>query len=167
VRQLEASADKLADVLMWIACVAGFLMMIHVTIDVTGRVLFNNPLEGTIEIASGYYMVAVSFLPLAYVSRYEGQIIVELFTRNLSPPRLARLDAVVAVITIVYVAVFAWHTGHMAVEQTEVGEVWEMGDNFIDVWPSRWLLPVSFAALAFYLAVRTVRDLRDVSQNKS
>ena len=163
MHKIEASVDRMTNGLMWVACLAGFMMMMHVTIDVAGRVLFNNPLEGTIEIASGYYMVAVSFLPLAYVSRHEGQIIVELFTRNLSPPRLARLDAIVNVITIIYVAVFAWHTGIMAVEQTEVGEIWEMGDQFIDVWPSRWLLPISFAMLAVYLAARTVRDLRDAA----
>jgi len=161
VRQIEASVDRLTNALMWVACLAGFLMMMHVTMDVAGRVLFNHPLEGTIEIASGYYMVAVSFLPLAYVSRHEGQIIVELFTRKLSRPRLLRLDAIVNVITIIYVAVFAWHTGVMAVEQTEVGEIWEMGDQFIDIWPSRWLLPISFGMLALYLAARTARDLRD------
>ncbi len=47
--------------LMWLACFGGVLMMVHITIDVIGRVVFNNPFDATIEVVSAYYMVAVSF----------------------------------------------------------------------------------------------------------
>ena len=75
-------------------------MMVHITIDVIGRVVFNNPFDATIEVVSAYYMVAVSFLPLAYISRHEGQIIVELFTRNLRKRPMLRLELLVNVVTL-------------------------------------------------------------------
>ena len=88
MNRIEDGIDKAVSSLMWLACFVGFLMMAHITLDVTGRVLFNHPLIGTIEVASSYYMVAVAYLPLAHVSRGDGQIIVELFTRNLAPGRI-------------------------------------------------------------------------------
>ena len=63
--------------------VAIILLMLHVVADVMGRELFRFPLEGTLEIVSFYYMVAVTFFPLAYVCHNEGHISVELFTKNL------------------------------------------------------------------------------------
>ena len=59
------------------------LMMIHVAVDVFCRIVLNAPLYGTLEIVAGYYMVAVVFLPLAYVSGGEGHIFIELFTSKL------------------------------------------------------------------------------------
>ena len=51
------------QLLLWIALLAGFLMMLHVSADVTGRSFFGRPLEGTTEIVSAYYMVIVAYLP--------------------------------------------------------------------------------------------------------
>lgn len=162
--KLDSLIEKPINALMWVACFIGFVMMIHITIDVTGRVLFNHPLIGTIEISSYYYMVAVSYLPLAYVTRNEGQIIVELFTRNLSRPRLLKLDIAVHIVTIAYLAVFTWQTAVMALEQTKAGEIWEMADTFLDIWPGRWLLPISFLMMMIYLIVRVAKDIRLAKQ---
>lgn len=160
----DSLIDKPINALMWAACFIGFLMMMHITIDVTGRVLFNHPLTGTIEFASYYYMVAVSYLPLACVTRNEGQIFVELFTRNLTKPRLLKLDILVHIVTIAYLALFTWHTAVMALEQTEAGEMWEMADTFLDIWPGRWLLPISFLMMMIYLIVRVAKDIRQAAQ---
>ena len=160
LNRLGKALEVPINFLMWASCFVGFLMMAHITVDVIGRVVFNNPLEGTIEIVSGYYMVAVAFLPLAYISRHEGQIIVELFTRGLTGHPLVRLEIMVNVVTIAYLSVFAWMTGVMAIEQTEVGEVWETATGFVDVWPSRWVLPLSIVVMALYLLYRVVVDLR-------
>jgi len=54
--------------LMWVGLLAGFLMMTHVSLDVAGRA-FWQPLTGTTEIVSGYYMIAVAYLPWALIAR--------------------------------------------------------------------------------------------------
>ena len=151
---------------MWASALIGLAMMLHISADVIARVVFNSPFDGTIEIASAYYMVAVIFLPLGYVTRFEGHIIVELFTRGMAPPRLARLDSVVGVVTLFYMIVFGWMTTSAAIEQTEVGELWASGTSFIPVWPSRWFLPIGCFLTAAYMAVRVVQDFRRARHNK-
>jgi TRAP-type C4-dicarboxylate transport system permease small subunit len=153
--KFESLFDKLSDYLMWLSCAIGFLMMMHVTLDVAGRVLFNLPLPSTIEIVSGYYMVAITFLPLAYVSRGEGQIVVELFTRGLSARSLLRFSVVVNAITIAYLSLVTWKTAEMAIEQTLEGENWESASGFISIWPSRWALPIGFGTMAVFILYRT------------
>jgi TRAP-type C4-dicarboxylate transport system permease small subunit len=73
--------DAPASLLVWLALLAGSLMMLHVTLDVVARSLFNTPIAGTNEVVSAYYMVAAAFLPWAWIARSDGHIRVELFTR--------------------------------------------------------------------------------------
>ena len=160
MNRIEDWIDKLVSLAMWLAIFVGFLMMAHITLDVTGRLLFNHPLTGTIEVASRYYMVAVAFMPLAHVSRGDGQIIVELFTRNLAPERILRIDAVINIITMIFMFIFAWYTTDIAIETTHEGELGELGAGYFAVWPSRWLLPISFWIMAIYLALRGVQDYK-------
>lgn len=154
----KSPIDGVINGAMWVACVFTVLMMLHVTLDVFLRVTFNAPLTGTFEIVANYYMVSVMYLPLAYVSRYEGQIVVELFTRNLGARRQLRWESVTNAVTVLYLLAFTVYTGIMAVEQTETGEVKEMGDGFIDIWPARWVLPVAFGLISVYLVVRIRQD---------
>ena len=115
----------------------------HVTADVTGRTVFNRPLAGTTEIIAGWYMVAAAYLPWAYISRTDGHITVDMFTRFASPGFLAVLEILIKLLTILWVSVFTYQTFIRAVQQTRAGEVWEAAGGFILIWPSRWMLPVS------------------------
>jgi len=164
VEKIDFWIDKLVSFAMWLAIFVGFLMMAHITLDVTGRILFNHPLEGTIEVASRYYMVTVAFLPLAHVSRGDGQIIVELFTRNLAPGRILRMDTVINIITMIYMVIFAWYTTDMAIEMYHEGELGELGAGYFTVWESRWIMPISFWIMAVYLALRAVKDYRKAGE---
>jgi TRAP-type C4-dicarboxylate transport system permease small subunit len=146
-------------VLLWIGIVAGFLMMIHVTADVAGRTLFNHPLPGTTEIVSGWYMIAVVYLPWAYIARTDSHIHVDLFTRGASPRVRAALDLAVKLVTATWVLLFAYETFIRAIEQTRADEVWEAAGFLIVVWPSRWLLPVAGMSMGLYLLLRGVSDM--------
>lgn len=159
MRRLLKYAEIPANVLMGVALVAGFLMMAHTMVDVIGRTVFNQPLAGTTEIVSGYYMIAVAFLPWAWVSQNNGHIMVELFTRRLNARQIARLDAAVSVLTAIYVAVFTWQTIVGARQATELMETWQAGVHFLPIWPSRWMLPLGGACMVLYLLLRAVVDL--------
>jgi TRAP-type C4-dicarboxylate transport system permease small subunit len=144
--------------MLWLALVAGFLMMMHVTVDVTGRTLFNRPFSGTTEIVSAYYMVAAALLPWAWLARNNDHIMVELFTQT-APKRFNEwLDILVKIVTIAYVSLFSWQTCLRAIEQTRAGEVWEAAGRFIPVWPSRWILPIAGGLMVLYLILRVVSD---------
>lgn len=144
--------------LLWLALVAGFLMMMHVSIDVAGRTLFNRPFAGTTEIVSAYYMVAAAYLPWAWLARNDDHIMVELFTQAASRKFNEWLDILVKIVTIAYVSLFTWQTCVRAIEQTRAGEVWEAAGRFIPVWPSRWMLPIAGGSMVLYLILRVVSD---------
>jgi len=158
VDRLLSWLDWPIKLVLWLALGVGLLMMLHITAEVIGRVVFNRPLEGTTEIVAGYYMVAVVFLPLAWVARRDDHIIVELFTRRLKPRTILRIDVGVGLLTLAYIAFFPWQTGLKAIEETTAGEVWETASGFVAIWPSRWLLPVSGALMTLYVLLRILRD---------
>jgi TRAP-type C4-dicarboxylate transport system permease small subunit len=144
--------------LLWIAILAGVLMMAHIDADVAGRTIFNHPLPGTTEIVSAYYMVAAAYLPWAWIARNNNHIQVELFARLMPAKVNALLEPIIQLTTIVYVAVFTWETAIRAVHQTKAGEAWEAGTSFIPVWPSRWLLPIAGGLMVLYMVIRLARD---------
>lgn len=146
-------------VLLWLGLLAGALMMTHVTVDVAGRGLFNHPLTGTNEIVSGYYMVAVAYLPWAWIARHDNHITVELFTRKFPPGVMAWLEVATKILTIVYVCIFVWQTWIRALQQMAFGEALEVGGSYLAVWPSRYILPVAGAMMVLWLALSLVRDL--------
>ncbi|OGA30554.1 MAG: hypothetical protein A3I01_04880 [Betaproteobacteria bacterium RIFCSPLOWO2_02_FULL_65_24] len=145
---------------MWIGLVAGFLMMVHVSADVAGRALVR-PLIGTTEIVSGYYMIAVAYLPWALIARNDQHIAVELFTQHMPRSVSIWLDAAVKVLTIAYLAVFVWQTWFRALQQMAAGESLQVGGGYMAVWPSRFVLPLAGGLMLLYLVVRVARDVRD------
>lgn len=150
MQTLERFADWLSAIAMWIAIIVGTLMMLHVTADALAR-WFSITLFGTIEIVSNYYMVALTYLPLAWIVKHEGHIFVELFTRNLSARNLLRIDTWVALLTLVYVIVVTWKTLESALEQTAIREQAESALGFISIWPSRWFVVIGFGCFAMQL----------------
>jgi TRAP-type C4-dicarboxylate transport system permease small subunit len=149
--------------LLWIGLLASFAMMMHVSADVTGRTVFNRPLHGTTEIVSGWYMVAVCYLPWAFIARNDNHIVAGMFERLGSARFSFWLEIGVKIFTTGYCAVFAWQAWVRAAQQTwgagPSGEVWEAAGGFIPVWPSRWLLPVAAGMMSVYLVLRVLRDL--------
>ena len=151
--------QKPIDLLFWLSLVAGFLMMVHVTIDVTGRYVLNRPLEGTTEIVAAYYMVLVAYCPWAFIASRGNHIVAGIFQRVGSPRFDFWLDVAVKAFTALCVAVFAYQTFWAALRQTRAGEVWIAGTMYLPVWPSRWVLPVSGLFMALYLVLRVASDV--------
>jgi TRAP-type C4-dicarboxylate transport system permease small subunit len=156
--RLLAWLDWPIKLLLWASLVAGFVMMLHVTADVTGRTFFNRPLTGTTEIVSVYYMVAACYLPWAFVARTDSHIVAGMFARIGTPLVDFWLDIVVKIATALYTALFTYETYLRAVQQTRGGEVHQMGSAYLPVWPSRWMLPIAGGLMVLYLALRIVRD---------
>lgn len=154
-RMLDLAVDA-AAVLAGLAAVA---MMLHVTVDVTGR-LFHHPLKGTIEVVSFYDMVALSFLPLGYITRERGHIIVELFTGWMKTGPRRWLDAAAGLLALVYCSVFAWKAVEIALKKTSIHEARETGAGFLQIWPSRYVVVVGFVLMALCLIRLIAQDIR-------
>ena len=146
--------------MMGLAGVTILAMMLHVVADVFGKFFFNYPVENTLEIVEIYYMVPVVYLPFAYVTRVEGQITVDLFTRNLNPLNAARVETLVGLVTLVAMIVLTWKTGEDAIAKTILQEIRDAGESVIIVWPSRWIPPIGCAVMALVVAARLIADVQ-------
>ena len=148
---MEKFADRLSLAAMWGGIIAGAMMMFHVVAEIIALKVLGKTLFGTIEIVSAYYMVALSYLPFAWIVKNEGHIFVELFTKGFSPRNLLRIDIFAMAVTILYVGVMAWKTLESAVEQTHIREQAESALGYIAVWPSRWFVVIGFGCFLLQL----------------
>jgi TRAP-type C4-dicarboxylate transport system permease small subunit len=160
VNALVRLLNPLSTATLALGCTATLLMMLHVVVDVTARVVFKSPVGGTLETVTYIYMVAVVFLPLAMVQRKRQQIIVELFSQMLPPRVLALLDGVVAAVACVFMLALTWYSGHEAWAQTLIRETAPSAQNPVPIWPARWMVVAGGALVACYLAIQSAADLR-------
>jgi TRAP-type C4-dicarboxylate transport system permease small subunit len=158
IDRIIGQASSCLAVIGGVAIVA---LMVHVVVDVSGRYFFDHPFSGTLEISTYYYMVMVTALPFAYVTRTQRQITVEMFTSWL-PKRWIRLfDIFGGLVTLIYVVVIAWKTGQEAGTMTVIGEVHDAGASQIVTWPSRWMPPIAFGVMAGAVALRLIEDAKE------
>ena len=147
------------NLVMWVAMAAGALMMLHVVADVTARTVFNEPLEGTAETVTYYYMVTVAYLPWMWLARNDGHIKVDFVVRMLPARAAFWLDLAVNAILAVYMAAFAWQSWLNAAKYTARNEVQQAGSFYLTVWPTRWLLPLAGGLMAIWLVLHIVDRL--------
>lgn len=138
-------------------------MMIHVSADAIGKYVFHKPMPATVESVQFIYMVALVFLPIAYIARGEGHICVELFTRSMRPRARAFLNIFTGLLTLIWVGLIAFYAGQEAVTMTIEGELQETAEGFIVTWPTRWFIPLGCAIMAFAVAIQLIHDVRAAS----
>ncbi len=154
---LRRIIEYVSCVLAVVAAICLFLMMAQIVVDVVLKFVLNRPIQGNLEIVSFYYMVAVVFLPLAFVELRHEHISVDLFVMMM-PKTLRRIIyAMGSVISAVFFALLAYQTFLDAVKATQIGEVM-MGTNFVPIWPSRWFLPIGFAAICAVSVLHALRS---------
>lgn len=132
-----------------------FFMMIMITVDVTGRYLFNSPIPGTLEFTE-FLMVFVVFFSMAFVQLEKRHIRVELVTQRL--PK--KLDDGMSIATLLIGAVFfgllawqSWFSAWSAFEYREASE----GLIQIPIYPPKFAIP-------FGSAIMVVQLLRDAAR---
>jgi TRAP-type C4-dicarboxylate transport system permease small subunit len=156
---LTRALDVLVDALTWLAGGVCLVMALHVAADLVGRSFFNHPVLGTDEIATNYYMVALSFLPLAVITRGRGHIMVGLFTNGLPVKALRAVDLLADLATLGFVAIVGWTAVATAIEKTAAREMQESSTGYLPIWESRWTLAVGVVLMCTYLVVNVARDI--------
>jgi TRAP-type C4-dicarboxylate transport system permease small subunit len=151
---VEKAIMRLADALGAFAMVLMLLMALHVFASVANRWFIGRELPATLELTQFYYMVALTFLPLAYVERGRAHVRADLLSQ-LFPPRMS---AVAETITQLAMAAFlmfvTWRTLVNAIERTREVEIVLTGLGHFEVWPARWLVPAGLAVAACYALLR-------------
>ena len=154
MRRLAALRDAALSVLALVGAVAVIALMVHVCADIAMRNLWNRSIPATYEVVVNYYMVALAFIPLAWVERSGAMIQVEVINGALSPMMLRVSDMLVALISAVIYATLAWVTWQVAVRQSGVGGFVTANQIRVPVWPAYWLPPTGFALAALAAALK-------------
>ncbi len=158
MQRLEDWIERLSVVILWFGAVALVGTMLLVCADVFGRYLLSEPIPGTLEIVSSYMMVAIIYLPIAYVQARRQNVMVDLFTMRLNDRAKAALDVAACVIGIVYIGLLTWLVFGEAVDATHVREFKDIYVAFLPVWPARWLLVISFGVMFFVFLLQAISD---------
>ncbi|OXR48084.1 hypothetical protein PuT2_14590 [Pusillimonas sp. T2] len=123
-------------------------MVTHIVIDVFASSVLGKPLEGTIELVSKYYMVAIVYLPLAYLQATDKHIVAGIFTENAGEPFRRFCKCVTAILMCVFGVLLAWRCGVEARHMTALNEQIQTASYFIPAWPSRWIPVVAGVLIA-------------------
>ena len=157
---LSAVSSALGKALMFLSSAVMLLMVFHIVADAVLRHFFNSPLPGTIEIVSNWYMVALAFLPLGYVQLHREHLMVEVFTKEISPRVLRLIDAVVQVVCLALLGLYITQVVIAALAKTELREALEATWFDIPVWPTRWFLPIGLGVMALCILAQLLDALR-------
>jgi TRAP-type C4-dicarboxylate transport system permease small subunit len=131
---------------------------IAIVVDVGGRYLFLQPLDGGSEFAVGALIVVV-YLGLAPAQRRGDNFQVDLLVRLLPQGAQHALGMLWRLIVVVMIGLLAWLTVGEAVHSTEMGES-SFGVIAFPIWPSRIVLAAGLSILALQLAVELARMAR-------
>lgn len=157
MRALGKIRDLCLNGLALIGALAVVLLMLHVVADIALRNLRNAPIPATYEVVTHYYMIALAFVPLAWVERSGGMVQVEVINAALGPRMLVASDFLVALISAGVYATLAWVTWQTASRHTAIGTFVVSNATMVPTWPAFWLPPLGFA-LAAVVALARLAD---------
>lgn len=147
---------RMVSAITLIGVLAIILMMMHITLDVAGKFLFNAPVPATISLVSNYYMVVVAFIPLALVETRNGHISVEVMTEFLPLRSQYHLYSWTYLVSAAVFGVLTWRTWLEAMRTYEAGTFMvEQGVKII-TWPSYFFLPIGTGLMVAVLLYRWV-----------
>lgn len=159
LQRIDRWLDLWSRALLALAILAGIAMMLHVSLDVFMRNALNEPLRQTNQMVAGYYMIAATFLPIAFLGKRDDHITADIFTEYMRPRTRRWLDVFTTLLGMAYMTLFTWQSWISAGRRTSQGEVLEISGGYMIVWPGRWILPVAGASLFLCFALRLARLL--------
>ena len=156
MRLLFRVQDGFLTLLALIGALAIVTLMLHVGTDVVLRNTANTPIPATYEIVTHYYMIALAFIPLAWVERGGGMVHVEVIEPFLSPRALIWSDRLVALISTVIYGALAWVTWLTALRNFDTS-VFVMAQSVrVPTWPAYFLVPLGFGLATLATAIRLI-----------
>ncbi|WP_445462725.1 TRAP transporter small permease [Halomonas sp. V046] len=156
---LERASVLLSQATLALGGIFLVLMALHVSLDVVLRHLFGNSFTGTLEIVSFYYMVGVVFLPLAYVELKREHISVDVLVGRFPQRVQLALYLFGASLGLIYFGMLGYQGAIDAIEATQRAET-AMANFTFYLWPSRWALPVGFAAICLAILANMAKAIR-------
>lgn len=156
---MKLAVYRISNFFEYAAAIVVLLMMLHITLDVAAKYIFNHPLPGTLPVVANYYMVAVVFLPVAFVEIRKESIAVDLFYQWFPAPMKHLATIFGTLCSITFFSILAYQSYHNAMRAYGNGEFVD-GTYLVITWPSRFLLPLSFASVVIVLLMRLIHEIR-------
>ncbi|WP_417626230.1 TRAP transporter small permease [Pararhodobacter aggregans] len=161
MNRLERIEDAALSLLALLGAIATIALMLHVAADITLRNLTNRPIPATFEVVTNYYMVALAFIPLAWVEKSGGMVQVEVLEGFMSPFVKRLSDRIVSLISMVVYAVLAYVTWQVAIRNSATGSFLMANNVRVLTWPAYWIPPLGFGLAALVTFIRLVSPLKD------
>lgn len=163
MRQLIQLRNGLLTVLALIGAVAIILLMLHVVADVVLRNTVNQPIPATYEIVTHFYMIALAFIPLAWVERGGGMVQVEVIEALLGDRGVWWSDRIVAAISTGIYGTLAWIGWGVAVKNMATGTFVMAQTLTVPTWPAYFLVPLGFGLAALTTGLRIFVAEEDIA----
>lgn len=151
---LSRIRDASLSLLAVIGALAILALMVHIMSDVVLRNAINQPVPATYEIVTNYYMVALAFVPLAWLERRGGMVNVEVIEPLLNARMLWLSDKLVAVISTVIYLALAWVTWQASLKTYAAGTFVMAQTLAFPTWPAYFLPPLGFLLAAVVTVTR-------------
>lgn len=163
LRRLVAGTERLAVWGGYAASCALLIMTIGVTLDVLARFLLGAGTKAAVEM-SGYLLVAIVFLGLAYTQKTKGHIEIDFLVKRLSvrAQRWCRIfNSAVFLAYTVMLGYFGWKSAWTSYQFNSTSRT---GLDVI-IWPYQMIIPVGLAIASLLLVVSIclgiVREIAD------
>jgi C4-dicarboxylate transporter DctQ subunit len=148
--------DKINNGLIYFNGVLMFSVMIFVTLDIILRNLFNFPIEYLDEF-SGYSIVYMCFLGVAWVLRREGHVSVDIVIDHLSPRSRTIQKIVVSIFLAMMCLILTYFGAGATYDVYTRGKYIDIGIN-VPVFPLLVVMPLGF----FLLFIQFLRRIHGV-----
>lgn len=156
---MKRTVYRISNLFEYAAGAVVMLMVVHICFDVLANYLLSSPIPGTEPVVANYYMVAVVYLPLAFVELRRESIAVDLFYQWFPIPMKKLATILGTVLSIVFFALLAYQSFNDAMRAYGTGEFVD-GTYAVITWPSRFILPVSFVSVVIVLLMRLIHEFR-------
>jgi TRAP-type C4-dicarboxylate transport system permease small subunit len=157
---MERLVRWLSQLLMYFGMAIILIMALHVSASVAMRWTIGRDIPLTLEMTTYYYMVALTFLPLAIIDLTHRHIRAE-FLYAVMPAAIRYVLAIAIRLAMVgYLGFLTWRTFLNADSRTRVTEqiVTMLGN--MPIWPARWLVPFGLAVATLAAVVLAWRALQ-------
>lgn len=159
VWMFERVMNKVCGAASVIACVLCGIMALHIAIEAFSRTVLDNPLPGTVAIVSHYYMIAVTFLPLALVEKRDASVSVEILVQRFPTAAQRACQLFGYMISASAFCLLAYVSWKEAMRRYEVGTyVMESGYE-ITLWPTYFMPSLGFGLATIVLINKILRHL--------
>jgi len=164
---LERLTDRLVMTLALLGTLGIVAIVLHVSLDIILRSTISVSMPATLQMVTRYYMVLLALVPLGWVE-WKGRMISVEVVSDLFPARVKRMqELLIALFSLVLYMIFVLATWDKAVEQYNVNAYVTALNRRLPVWPTYFVLPLSFGLAAFVCAVRLLQILVGRSPNTS